>query len=203
LLSMPPFPHPQKEPCRETHNLRHIAYDWHGKKTRGEPQWGLDIKGGFLSLRGVVYAPPMRLSEGRGGSFVEGVWEKDLIELFLLNPDSGYYVEFNLGPQGEWWWCTFIAPRVRAVATPRPLLGVITNACISEESWDSTLYVPLSSLPRRLAFCPDTTKGNIAFCLGDPQQYITLADLGDGPPDFHRPDKWIPLAKLLGANTQI
>jgi hypothetical protein len=133
-------------------------------------------------------------SEGR---FVEGLWEADVVELFLLNPETGFYAEFNLGPRGGWWCCSFRSPRARVDESPNPLPGVKAMANASEFAWDSSLSVPLHSLPEALAFDPVKTRGNITFCLGAPQQYISLADLGGGEPDFHRPEKWIPISSLL------
>ena len=177
-------------------DLHFLDHDWYGTGAPGNPQWALEIKDGLLVLRGVANAPPVCIAEDREGSFVEGLWEGDVVELFLVNPDTGFYIEFNLGPRGAWWCCTFDSPRARAAA-PEPLPGITTRARPTEAAWDSTLAIPLRSLPPSLNFDPDTTKGNITFCLGRPQQFITLADLGGGTPDFHRPGKWIALSKML------
>ena len=176
--------------------LNLLDHDWYGEGVPGKPQWALGIKDGFLTLRGMANKPPACIAEDREGRFVEGLWEGDVLELFLANPKTGFYVEFNLGPCGAWWCCTFDSPRVRASA-PEPFKGVTARAKPTEAAWDSTLTIPLRSLPPSLAFDPDITKGNITFCLGKPQQFVTLADLGGGTPDFHRPDKWITLNKML------
>jgi len=171
--------------------------DYYGTEVPGKPMWMLGIADDILTLRGVVCARPVCIAEDRENCFVEGLWEADVVELFLLNPNSGFYVEFNLGPHGAWWFCPFDSPRKRAASGPMPIPGVKTYSAPSETGWDSTLTVPLSSLPLELALDVGVTKGNINFCLGTPQQFITLADLGGGEPDFHKPDKWIALAKIL------
>jgi hypothetical protein len=178
-------------------NLHPLNKDWHGAKPPGCPQWGLEVKGGLLVLRGRVCAPPICIEGDSEGHFVEGLWEADVAELFLVNPDTGFYTEFNLGPRGGWWCCSFGSPRARVEAAPKPLPGVRAKACLSESGWDSSLAVPLHSLPEGLAFDSGKTRGNITFCLGAPQQYVTLADLGGGEPDFHRPEKWIAVSSLL------
>ena len=162
----------------------------------GNPRWGLEIKDGFLTLRGLVNSPPSCIAEDREGAFVEGLWEYDAIELFLLNPQTGFYVEFNLGPRGGWRHCAFDSPRKQA-APPERLPGVIARAAPSKTAWDSSLIIPLTSLPHKLAFDVTTTRGNVTFCLGRPRQFISLADLGGGAPDFHRPGGWIALKEML------
>lgn len=177
--------------------LHPLDLDWHGVAVPGRPRWALSVKDGVLALQGVVSAPPVCIAEDNHGRFVEGLWESDVIELFLLNPQTGFYMEFNLGPRGAWWRCDFDSPRNRVTAGPGPLEGVTTRAAPSETAWDSTLTVSLKSLPQKLAFDASTTKGNITFCLGRPQQFVSLANLGGGTPDFHRPDRWIALSKML------
>jgi len=171
--------------------------DWYGDRVIGRPKWALWIHGGNLHFRGGADMPPFCLDKDQGGSFVEGLWDGDVAELFLFNPATGYYLEFNLSPKGSWWCCAFDAPRRRTVPSLAPLLGTRTESAMTEAGWNSALVLPLSSLPAALAFDPETTKGNVSFCLGSPQRCITLADLGDGKPDFHRPDRFIPISGML------
>jgi hypothetical protein len=181
----------------KTLDLHTLNTDWHEAVLQPAPRWGLGIKDGVLFFRGGVCSPPNCIAQDRQGAFVEGLWEADVAELFLANPQTGFYIEFNLGPKGAWWCCAFEAPRVRTNAGPVPLSGVEARSSISETGWDSTLTIPIKSLPAALAFDLGATRGNVTFCLGAPQQYVTLADLGGGEPDFHRPGKWIELDKLL------
>ena len=170
--------------------------DWYGVEVPGSPSWALWAEDGNLLLRGSVASTAIALPEDECGAFVEGLWEGDAVELFLLNPASGFYIEFNLAPRGAWWCCTFDAPRNRA-AIPAPLPGVRAHAHFTENRWDSSLAIPIRALPPALDFKPGTTKGNITFCLGSPQQFVTLADLGGGAPDFHRPEKWIGVHEMM------
>jgi hypothetical protein len=178
-------------------SLHPLDKDWYGAKSPGCPQWGLEIIDGLLVLNGKVCAPPICIGGDSEGHFVEGLWEADVVELFLLNPATGFYLEFNLGPRGGWWCCSFSLPRARVDENPKPLPGVRAVANLTEAGWGSSLAVPLHSLPQCLSFDLGKTRGNITFCLGAPQQYITLADLGGGEPDFHRPEKWLPITSLL------
>jgi len=177
--------------------LHPIERDWFGAPTPGPPLWALAIDNDILAFRGMVGSPPICIEHDSEGSFIEGLWEADVVELFLANPSTGFYVEFNLGPRGAWWCCAFDSPRSRCEGGTKHMEGVRTKATCLENAWDSAMSIPLKSLPDGLAFDAGTTLANITFCLGKPQQFVTLADLGDGEPDFHRPDKWIPINKIL------
>jgi hypothetical protein len=177
--------------------LHMVERDWFGVAALGPPKWLLTIDDDVLALRGMVASPPICTKQDCESGFIEGLWEADVVELFLSNPRTGFYIEFNLAPRGAWWCCTFDSPRSRCADGAKPIEGVQTRAAYTEESWDSMLLVHLKSLPYRLAFDVGSTLANITFCLGRPQQFITLADLGGGEPDFHRPNKWIPIGKIL------
>jgi hypothetical protein len=174
-----------------------IERDWFGASLPGPLRWALAIDNGILALRGAVASPPICVAHDRECDFAEGLWEADVAELFLVNSRTGFYMEFNLAPRGAWWCCTFDSPRARSADGAKPIEGVQIRAACTEKGWDSALSVPLKSLPNKLAFDIGATLGNITFCLGKPQQFVTLADLGGGEPDFHRPDKWVPLGKIL------
>jgi hypothetical protein len=172
--------------------------DWFGAPAPAPARWAPRTGCGRLHFSGRADAPPNRLDRDSEGAFTEGLWGADGAELFLLNPAPGLYVEFNLSPGGAWWCCAFGAPRARAGAGPAPLPGAAARAAGRGAGWLSELTVPLASLPSGLAFDAGATKGNIAFCLGRPRRCFTLADLGGGAPDFHRPERWIPLREILG-----
>lgn len=167
--------------------------DWFGSPVAAMPSFELRCADGYVTLTAHVTKAPLVVAGDTGG-FVEGLWEGDCAELFLANPDTGAYIEFNLSPQGAWWCCEFTAPRVRAPGAPRELAGVTTTGEARSDSWSATLKIPVASLPPALAFSTCATRGNVTFCLGNtPQRYLTFTDLGGGKPDFHLPSRWIPL----------
>lgn len=178
--------------------LRSLDHDWYGQPVSGAPQWRLALEGSDLLLRGRAQSQPVRVPGDSPGRFMEGLWEGDLVEVFLLNPDTGYYLELNLAPGGAWWSCGHTGPRIRVAGGAKPLDGGRTRIVAGDQGWDATLRVPLASLPPDLAFDPEKTRGNLTFCLGRPPQYLSVADLGGGTPDFHRPERWIPVRELLG-----
>ena len=177
--------------------LHPIELDWFGASLPCPPLWAMSIENDFLAFRGMVGSPPICTEHDSEGSFVEGLWVGDVVELFLSNPKTGFYVEFNLGPRGAWWCCASDSPRSRCAGGAQRINGVQTRAICLEKCWDSAMSIPLKSLPSRLTFDADATLANITFCLGRPQKFVTLADLGGGEPDFHRPNMWIPINRIF------
>ncbi|MES2996844.1 MAG: hypothetical protein V4733_08545 [Verrucomicrobiota bacterium] len=128
----------------------------------------------------------------RPGKFQAELWKHDVAELFIADPESGRYFEFNLSPNGAWWSCEFTAPRVRAAETDIAMPEVATHADLATDgSWLAALSIPLDLLKTRIAFGPET-KMNVTFILNSPdQRFLTATDLGGGQPDFHRPDFYV------------
>ena len=130
-------------------------------------------------------------------------------ELFLANPNSGFYVEVNLSPVGSWWFCAFTSPHKRHVEQPARLPGVTTTSSRNSDSWSASLTLPLVSLPLELQFDPSVTTGNVTFCLQNNRDhkqnnhkpcdyeggqlyfsYYRLRDEAHPSPNFHLPHKW-------------
>ena len=176
-----------------------LTRDWHG--ARVEPAAGVALATDAERLWFVAsHRRPARLHPlGRPGRFQTELWRYDVAELFVADPRSGRYFEFNLAPNGAWWTCEFTAPRVRAEAVEIAMPEVATFSDLAPDgSWVAALSVPLDLLRARLDFGPES-RANVAFILETPQQrFLSAADLGATDPDFHRPDHfakvaWAPL----------
>ena len=170
-----------------------LTSDWFGVPHPAAPRFTLKLENGVIRLTARAQKPALTVAADTG-DYSEGLWDGDCAELFLVNPVSGEYIEFNLSPKGGWWCCEFMGPRVRAPGAPKHLAGVTATGTVGENVWEAAMAIPVASLPDSLAFDPEVTRGNVTFCLGnDPQRYLTYADLGGGSPDFHRPGRWLPL----------
>ena len=134
----------------------------------------------------------------RPGVFQAELWKYDVAELFLADPVSGRYIEFNLAPNGAWWSCEFTAPRVRAEAQEVIMPEVATFAEVSADgSWLAAMAIPLDLLESRIDFGA-RTRGNVTMVVGSPaQMLLSAADLGQGEPDFHRPGRFAKLERTL------
>ncbi len=122
--------------------------------------------------------------------FIKGLWEKDLVELFLYNEGNGRYLELNLSPAGAWWGAVFSAPRMQ-VAEWRPT-AARAYSIRGPKKWRSALCLPWDEIRKELG--GGVTHANLTAITGTPeQQFFTLSDLGQGEPDFHLPLYFQPI----------
>jgi hypothetical protein len=130
----------------------------------------------------------------RPGKFLPELWKYDVAELFITDPKTGRYFEFNLAPNGAWWSCEFKAPRVREDEAEIAMPEVATFSELAPDgSWVAALVLPLDLLRARIDFGRES-RVNVTFILNTPQpQWISASDLGDGDPDFHRPERFQPV----------
>ena len=79
-----------------------LAQDWDG--ARVNPAAGFALVQDAVRLWFVAShrRPAMPHPQGRPGRFRAELWRYDVAELFLADPRSGRYFEFNLAPNGAW-----------------------------------------------------------------------------------------------------
>jgi hypothetical protein len=135
--------------------------------------------------------PALIHPQARPGAFQADLWRYDVAELFLADPVSGRYFEFNLAPNGGWWSCEFTAPRVRAEEVEIAMPEVATFSEMAPDgSWVAAMAIPLDLLKARLDF-GSGTRLNVTMILESPQQkFLSAVSLGEGGPDFHQPGKF-------------
>jgi hypothetical protein len=168
-----------------------LGRDWHGDPVRPAAGFSLAVDERHLWFVAHHDKPASPHPEARVGAFHADLWRHDVAELFLADPVSGRYFEFNLAPNGAWWCCEFTAPRVRSGETQVAMPDVATFAEVAENgAWLAAMSLPLDLLRARLDFGPETL-ANVAFILGSPNQsFLSAADLGGNEPDFHQPAKF-------------
>ena len=150
----------------------------------------------------------------KAGGFAEGLWEQDVAEFFVADPETGHYQEFNLSPGGAWWSAIFSGPRVRM--EPQPdwrEFDVQTEVQWTGREWIGCFSLPLSKFMRAAfeAPLPDAPNSHHATdrlrpepgrrCLAvnftairastAGRRFYSLAPLAGEAPDFHRPWDWI------------
>ena len=168
-----------------------LEHDWHGTPLRPPAAYSLAMDGRRLWFiahhRRAAQLHPL----ARPGMFQAELWRHDVAELFIAEPASGRYLEFNLAPNGAWWSCEFSAPRVRAEETDIAMPEVATFSDMAPDgAWLAAMAIPLDLLRARLDFGP-RTRANVTLILESPdQKFVTAADLGDGAPDFHLPRRF-------------
>jgi len=172
-----------------------LAQDWHGARVEPAAGFALVMDAKRLWFVANHRRPATLHQQGRPGKFQAELWRYDVAEMFLADPRSGRYFEFNLAPNGAWWTCEFTAPRVRAEEVDIAMPEVATFSELAPDgSWVAALAVPLDLLRARLDFGPDT-RANVTFILETPQQrFLSASDLGAAEPDFHRPQHFAQVA---------
>jgi hypothetical protein len=165
-----------------------IAQDWYGSALAVSAAFCLVQDPSHLWFIANHRQPASLHPRARPGRFQPELWQHDVAELFLADPNSGRYFEFNLAPNGAWWTCEFTATRVRAEAVEIAMPDVATYAELSPDgSWLAAMAIPLDLLEARLDFGPQT-RVNVAMILESPtQKFLTAHDFGPGEPDFHQP----------------
>jgi hypothetical protein len=172
-----------------------LGTDWFG--TRIEPAAGYSLVMDQHRLWFIAnHRKPAELHPAsRPGAFHSNLWEYDVAELFIADPASGRYFEFNLAPNGAWWTCEFTAPRVRAEETEIAMPDVATFAEMAPDgSWLAAMAIPLDLLVARLNF-GTLSKINVAMILNSPNhQFLSATKFTSEAPDYHRPQEFSPVS---------
>lgn len=164
-------------PWRWQHANSGLAGDF---QLRRVSEWSLEFHARFNTA-------PASTVNHEPGKFVEGLWESDVIELFLhTGPQEDRYVEINLGPTGAWWAVQLNGVRQREHLLPRCVEQVTTEKI--ESGWAVSARLRLDE---RLAESPI---GNVTAISGtDSQRFASWVDLKSSKPDFHRPSEFASL----------
>lgn len=168
-----------------------LTKDWHG--TPLEPPAAFSLAMDEIRLWFIAHhrRPASLHPNARPGEFQAGLWQYDVAELFIADPVSGRYFEFNLAANGAWWSCEFTAPRVREEETDIAMPDVATFSDMAPDgAWVAAMSIPLDLLKARLDFGPNS-RINVTMILESPdQRFLSATDLGEGEPDFHRPQRF-------------
>lgn len=165
-----------------------MTSDWHGRALN--PPMGFAVATDTASLWFLATrdAPAICRPGAEPGAFTEGLWEWDVAELFLADPASGVYLEFNLAPNGAWWAAKFTAPRVRALSQPDFQSFVTSHSeGIIGNAWCAAIRVPLDFLVSEIGYGAHTTANATAILNSPHQTFHSAAKLPGLQPDFHQP----------------
>ena len=128
-------------------------------------------------------------ADGRTGDFREGLWERDVAELFVAQ-GSKYY-EINLSPSGMWWIQSFKDIRER-----EPGFKIDTglaNIIVTPSSSDNAVSFSLLKSPMFGDLAQ--VSGNVTACIGrDRREFLSLAKLSKR--DFHQPKSFLPFVSI-------
>jgi hypothetical protein len=165
-----------------------IERHWNGTRCRDPRRRGelrLAREGGALEIAASFERQtPARIPAAPPGTRVEGLWEYDVVELFLAGA-GGRYLELELGAGGHFLLLEFDAPRRRSSdhAGFSPPLEFREDA----RRWHATLRLPLALLPRDLCALNAFAIVRGSFLAHHPVPGVA--------PDFHQPQSF-PRATL-------
>ena len=174
-----------------------INSDWHGVALHPPLCFTLAADPSNLWFVATRQAPATCRPGAEPGSFAEGLWEYDVAELFLANPTTGAYLEFNLAPNGAWWAAKFSAPRIRAQAQP-DFPSIVTSHWedISYDNWCAAICIPLTLLEKEIGFGAETTANATAILNSPLQTFHSAHKLPGTEPDFHQPASFIRFSTI-------
>ncbi|MBI4435480.1 hypothetical protein HY630_02315 [Candidatus Uhrbacteria bacterium] len=119
------------------------------------------------------------------GSRVEGLWEFDVVELFLVGPGHTY-LEVELGAGGHFLALGFDSIRHRSDAY-ESFTPVLRFEKTGEKFWKSSLTIPWKMIPENLR-----ALNAFAIMAG---QFLAYSPVPGEQPDYHQPDRY-PVATL-------
>jgi hypothetical protein len=125
-----------------------------------------------------------RIPDAPRGARVEGLWEFDVVECFVVGA-NGHYFELELGAGGHYLALAFDAPRRRIDDFARESLAVDWGS--HGTGWRARCRVPRAWLPEPVA------RAN-AFAIAG-AEFAAYAPVGGAQPDFHRPHAF-PLMRI-------
>lgn len=171
----------------EGFSLDHLASLEHGALTRdwfGEPapcsiSFVVACSPTTLFFGGEVAAPARCEEHLQPGEYTEGLWARDVLELFVGVRDAPAYLELNLAPTGAWWACCFDRYRQRSAALVAPTRAEVSAGRGSP--WRATLAISLADIAPAL----DLGRSVVCAILGDPRRFYTTALPPPTQPDFH------------------
>jgi hypothetical protein len=171
-----------------------LQTDWYGQSVTNTLMFSLVSDPRYLWFIAASNQPAKNHPAARPGNFTAELWKYDVAELFIADPESGRYIEFNLAANGAWWSCEFTAPRHRAEEIDIAFPDVATFAEISlDGGWMSAMAIPLDVLQARVNF-GNQSRANVSFITASPEQrFISATKLPKEEPDFHMPADFSPL----------
>ncbi len=149
-----------------------------GDESRHAEVW-LTKKQSGLNIR--VHAPLLdgaRIPSAPRDSRFDGLWEYDVIEVFLVG-DDGTYTEIELGAGGHFLVLSFGGVRIRSNDWADREFDH-RNSSATPGTWQSQILIPWDVLPKNI------TKLNAFAIAGG--THLAMSPVPGPEPDFHQPD---------------
>ena len=162
--------------------FQHFETDWDGVE--------LDFTAGFRILAGTDFVRfearsdlESKIQIGENfGNFIEGLWESDVAEIFVREPNSTRYQEWNLSPAGDWWTCGLLDERERDSSFVAPNHVRTSAKTLNNQGWEAVLFF---ARPR---FDLELSRINVTMILEDSsgiRRFLSCCPEAEKKPDFH------------------
>lgn len=114
-----------------------------------------------------------------------GLWEEDVVELFIRREGESSYLEVQANPKGLGFQLQIFEPR-KLFYTPI-FESISVTSKISSDEWLGKIEIPQELIPGK----GESFEGGIYAILGTPREYYALNPNIDLAPDYHRPELYI------------
>ena len=164
-----------------------LSHDWYGKQGNILPRYAIFKTSSLLQFVATVNTAPFLHPAAQACSFVEGLWEYDVAELFLMF-QNGHYLELNLAANGACWaqWFSSYRERSEELVVDPSLFQ--SEGSVHSNHWQATLSLPLQILPEL------PSKAHVSFIVLKPNLQYFSSCAQDFEPDFHRASCFTALA---------
>jgi hypothetical protein len=175
-----------------------LHLDWQGAPLGKPFSWHLTKTSESLYVLIELPNAASNIQKHRPGTFVEGLWEQDVVELFIGQANSARYQEWNLSADGAWWAMSFKSYRERDPNSSQPKgIEIFISREDNTNSWIGGLKIPLGSLEVPLSQESTVHIAGIIYPQDGARNkhpcYLTSAAPKTGEPDFHDPGCFIRL----------
>ena len=154
-----------------------IDKTWDGEACGADEIVQLTLRGG-KALYVDVDAPFHGDPAPEGGGSTDGLWDYEVVELFVVEHGTERYTEIELGPHGHFLVLQLDGVR-QAVATQLPIAFA---AQVSGDRWTGQARIPWSLLPPG----PHAVNAYAIHGVGRARRYLAAFPVPGPAPDFHR-----------------
>lgn len=162
----------------------HLTSDWENNKIPFQIEFFIAKSNLNLFFGARINSNDIFKFDYKLNDFREGLWQRDVIELFLSKKGKENYIEVNLDPNGAFWIKEFSKYRQES-SFQFELSGIKTTAEIRNDYWQTAISLSLRDLP--ISITNDDVELNICGIIGKNQRYyLAYNNTPDEKPDFHQ-----------------
>lgn len=117
---------------------------------------------------------------------LDGLWEYEVVELFVCGDDAApTYTEIEVGPHGH-----YLVLQLRGVRNViARMLPIRYDARVRGARWSGVARIPRHLLPPP----PHRINAYAIHGVGARRRYLAMNPVPGANPDFHRPDRFVPM----------